>query len=170
MWEEVIWFFKDYAESILAICAIVLTIQQSWAVRKHNKLSVRPMLSLFTHRNYSPGIVDVRSVLTNSGLGPAYIKSFEYLVDEIPIVASNADQAIAEIQSRTPVPILDWSLALLRPKHVIAKESSQELFSLQLVNCEALTEAEMERLQLLILYESAYGEVFTYDSRQHAPI
>ena len=73
------------ADSITAICGVVIAVASltvsayvAWATRKHNRLSVRPLLEL-TITFPVAGIAGLR--LSNSGLGPAKITNSELAVD-----------------------------------------------------------------------------------------
>jgi hypothetical protein len=65
------------ASTVIAICGVVIAVASlmvsadvAWATRKHNRLSVKPLLGLTTTftRGTTAGLG-----LTNSGLGPAKI-------------------------------------------------------------------------------------------------
>jgi len=67
------------ANTVIAICGVVITVASlnvsayvAWATRKHNRLSVRPLLGLTTT---FPVGATAGLRLTNSGLGPARIIS-----------------------------------------------------------------------------------------------
>lgn len=59
------------AAAVIALMSMLATLWQSWTVRRHNRLSVRPHLDFF--RNYGIG-GPVSLSLINHGLGPAIIK------------------------------------------------------------------------------------------------
>lgn len=57
---------------IVAVSAALLTLDQSWQLRKFNKLSVRPVLGLY----FADAIVgDFSIAIETAGLGPAIIES-----------------------------------------------------------------------------------------------
>lgn len=67
------------ANTVIAICGVVIAVASlgvsayvAWATRKHNRLSVRPLLGLTTT---FPVGATAGLLLTNSGLGPARIIS-----------------------------------------------------------------------------------------------
>jgi hypothetical protein len=166
MW-GVLGFIKEYSATIIALCAIALTIQQSLALRKHNRLSIRPMLALTSNRQNHPDVVVFESFLSNNGLGPAYIKSFHYLIDGSPVNAETTEQVYEAIEKSAELNIVTWSFTLLKPKHVMGKDTSEKLFLLTLLANSKVTLEELERYQIKVVYESAYGEEFIYDSRDH---
>jgi len=63
---------------IIALSASIATIWQGVLTRRHNKLSVKPFLK--TEGNYIPG-QKVSITLSNTGFGPAIIKSIQILID-----------------------------------------------------------------------------------------
>lgn len=80
---------------VIALCALAATIWQAAISRRHNKLSVRPVLTLY--RRDIDGVIYVR----NNGSGPAIIKSYEIwkngaLVDEehLPKLLPHAFEAL----------------------------------------------------------------------------
>jgi len=165
--EALMAFLNMYWEGVLSICAILLTIQQSWLIRKHNRLAVRPMLTLFTHREYYPGTVVLVSTLYNNGLGPASIKSFEYVIDRVPLKVRRSEDVYEAVKATCKYPILDWSFAIFNKGHVMGKESSQQLARVSLiVGDQHLNEEELERYQIRVTYLDGYGEEFAYDSER----
>ncbi len=63
----------------IAFLALVSSLLQFWASRKHNKLSVRPLLVF--DANYDPTVRGFGLLVTNKGVGPAVISDFRVLVD-----------------------------------------------------------------------------------------
>lgn len=79
-------FLKDGAGFIVALAAIGLTIYEGRATRRHNRLSVKPMLFI-QHEFHleeleNGGPVRFQIILSNRGLGPALIKSATYFINE----------------------------------------------------------------------------------------
>jgi len=60
---------------VTAVCALVATIWQAAITREHNKLSVRPVLTLY--RREIDGLIELK----NNGVGPAIIQSLEIWKD-----------------------------------------------------------------------------------------
>jgi len=63
---------------IVAICALLLTVWQGVAVRKHNIISVKPKLKFSCTR----GDDSWELILENLGLGPAFIYDFELQLND----------------------------------------------------------------------------------------
>jgi len=69
-------FARDYAALLISICALFLTISQTRATHKHNRLTVRPHIATYTDSKADLERAGVRLVevrIANSGLGPAII-------------------------------------------------------------------------------------------------
>lgn len=167
---------REYAALLVAICALFLTISQSRATREHNRLTVKPHLTSFTERVADPerkGVVRVRATLSNNGLGPAIIRNFEPLFADRPINAADAD-GLAEFVGKTvPVPILPGGcyFTVLREGYVLAKDQTLVVAELLIIPTldspyDALKRA-LDQFHLRVTYESAYGQSFVYDSRDH---
>jgi hypothetical protein len=73
------------AGTIIAICALTLSIWEGRQSRKHDRLSVRPLL-MFHHERASGARA---IILKNSGLGPAILKQLQISV---------RDQLVTELQ------------------------------------------------------------------------
>lgn len=78
------WFKEFFAEyqfmivGITAIAAICFTIGQTWATRRHNRLSVKPLLNiLFISK---PEEKEFSIILENHGFGLAIIKNYKIII------------------------------------------------------------------------------------------
>ena len=84
---ELIAIVVDALTALIASVALFMAYQSNKAMKEHNKLSVKPRLTTTTHADpthYLDGSVSVlhfRMRLTNAGLGPAVIKTFEVMLD-----------------------------------------------------------------------------------------
>lgn len=161
--------FATWVGLIISICAIILTLQQTLQTRHHNKLSVRPKLTTSTETTY-PAINQIERVVTlsNNGLGPAIIKSFELLIDGIAHPVDTPQDMFILIQDHVMSALTPQSyFHVLRKESVMAKEQTIILTKLiATVDGPAQIE-EFKKFQLKVCYESAYGEDFIYDTRDH---
>ena len=171
---EILNLLKTNSSLIVSICAIGLTLQQSWTTRKHNKLSVLPRLTTFVERDLLPSQPGQRKIklykctLTNSGLGPAFIEDFKFLIDGNPIEADEPDDVYKAIKNASKLKLVDdlWRISILKKEHVMGKDVPQLIAQLAFIEDD--TELlEKDRYQVIVKYKSAYGESFTYDSRNH---
>jgi hypothetical protein len=80
-----VWRFLVDANTVIAICGVIIAVASlglsayvARATRRHNRLSVRPLLGLTTA---FPAGATAGLLLTNSGLGPARIVSSQLTYD-----------------------------------------------------------------------------------------
>lgn len=84
-------FIKNYWEAVIAVCAMitsiyatVITFRSFKAQRKHNILSVKPLLHIaqFDYENC------IKITISNNGIGPAIIKSIKVQKNEHEVKTS----------------------------------------------------------------------------------
>jgi hypothetical protein len=80
-----VWRFRVNANTVIAVCATVIAVASlgvsvygAWATRKHNRLSVQPLLGLATSFRVG-ATAGLR--LSNFGLGPAKITNTKLTLD-----------------------------------------------------------------------------------------
>lgn len=174
-------FFADLAREdvalIISVLALLLTFIQGWNSRTHNRLSVRPQLATFTETTADPerkGIQIVSIKLSNSGLGPAVIKTFKPILDGVPLRANKAGDLFPVVEKILPAMLIkdECYIAVLRPGHVMATGEAITLAHLVIVptihdDPKALEKA-LDRFHVRVGYKSVYGESLPpYDSRDH---
>lgn len=167
---------REYAPLLISICALFLTINQSMAARKHNRLTVKPHLTSFTDTRSDPerqGVITINITLSNNGLGPAIIKSFEPLLDDAPIKVSEPGDLFPIAEKALPIRLIadECYFTVLRQNYVMAKDANLAVATIayaQTIHDDpvAIRDA-FNRFQIRVAYESAYGEAFVYDSRDH---
>lgn len=167
---------QQYAALFVSICALLLTINQAVMTRRHNKLTVRPHLTSFTDRILHPeitGVTQVKLTLSNNGVGPAVIRSYEPMLDGQPLDPTKFVALLATAKEVLPVSILDQEcrFAFFRKGYVMAKDEEKCIALLAIVPTLdtdfALLEKAEQRFHIRVTYESIYGERFGYDSRNH---
>ena len=126
---------------VIALCAMVATVWQAAIARRHNRLSVRPVLTLY--RREIEGLIYVR----NNGSGPAIITSYELYSNGKRLPLDSLDGIFSTV---TDVPELTPGVA-------IAVGESVELVK-AVTFLEASHTQPMEDLRFRIVYESIYGE------------
>ena len=75
------------ANTIIAVCALVVAVYSIYATIRHNKLSVTPKLVRKTHRNRQDKGIVVTFDLSNHGLGPARIVGCDFFLKGKPFSA-----------------------------------------------------------------------------------
>ena len=150
----------------IAITAVVFSIQQGCETRKHNRLTVVPILNFIVH--VSPKQQSIRGIiLKNTGFGPAKIKSFEIYVDG-ELIKDNNDISGTWDEALSKLGFVDRSwmkstsmegvaAAILPNEEVKLLFLEQEYYTPERV--KHLDEA-VKRLKIRILYESIYEQQF----------
>ncbi len=88
-------FWLVLATIIIACCALLVSILSAAATRKHNRLSVKPILAISTSIVDTP---DKKGIyLLNCGFGPAIIRSFEVSFGGVPTNADSVDKLNLEM-------------------------------------------------------------------------
>ncbi len=168
--EDFIESLKNNPSVVISICALLLTMYQAWATRKHNRLSVQPRLSTQSQieRDVTEErIIRVIATLSNSGLGPAIIKSFEILVNGKPYLINEQSEIESLIARNITGHIVELRTGFFRKNHTFSKDATTELLNLKIRNATESTLEEIKMFHIRVTYESAYGESFLYDSRTH---
>ena len=150
---------------IIAITAVVFSIQQGCETRKHNQLTVAPILNFERHSSseqLTRGIT-----LKNSGFGPAIIKSFEIYVDGELIKDNNGiggawDETLSKlgfVSTRGLKFAGTTGEVSLLPKEEVKLLFMEKGKYTTPENLKHLDEA-VKRLKIHILYESIYEQQF----------
>ena len=138
---------------VIAVASLVVSVYQTYAMRQHNRHSVRPVLQL--HRGWPlGGRAGIR--LINSGLGPAVIVDSTLMVDGEAIGTWN-ELGVNSLRERLAV---RPSAVTFNDGEVIATDYEQYLLSV--ASYDPQNHAQIEdlvnrRLTLKIRYESLYG-------------
>ena len=161
-------FLSHNAAAIIALCALGLTAYQVRATRRHNRLSVRPLLSTNLDRKFDEGRGSIEIALMSSGLGPALIKSYLLSLDGSPInvrMPIEIDSTFKRIVGET---LTNLSVGSLDNNYALRRDETKTMIKLEF---RAATQAEfdgvdarIQRLRLVVEYASLYGENFTLDS------
>ncbi|MDD2337727.1 MAG: hypothetical protein PHD01_14285 [Geobacteraceae bacterium] len=148
--------------AVIALASLYVAVEQTRLSRKHNRLSVRPFLSIYRKqfKNHP-----VEYVLENRGLGPAVIKKFSVLVDNCEVDAANENVLLhaldllslsrdgvgGNLPGKAESLIAGQSIAILQ----FGKSKDDPALYQTLLN-------ELPRLKFSIQYQSMYEEDFTY--------
>ena len=147
----------------ISLVALSIGIYQSYLTRKHNKLSVRPHLSISRVSDYDKGLT---YSLENNGLGPAIIKKFGIQIDEknVPTENNVTFKALDTLKVSTEnvgYYILDVDEAF---------SAGKQLLLLAFIDSEPQPEKYTDlnnilpRLKFRVEYECIYGEHFVLTS------
>ncbi len=133
----------------IATLAVVISIWQGFEQRRHNRLSVKPLLNFETVAHNQTKTIR----LSNDGLGPAIIKEFYVTMDGEKIDANvqNPWTPVVENRGLTGQVSQMWYLA---ESSILKPEKSYNLLSWPLDSMAQLD------IQVVIAYESIYQQGF----------
>lgn len=158
--------YVSVASLFVAVCAVCFTAWQAAIQRKHNRISVKPHLYSLTNRKRGKSQAFLQSILGNNGLGPAYINKFEVYLDG---ERSDPEAAITEVlgdlarNSYWAVLANDYAMAPNEAKVIL-----EVSFSADTEDAVLQVERELNRLDLVVEYSSAYESMPVFDSREAA--
>ncbi len=146
--------------AVIAGCALAATIMQGRQNRKHNEISVRPLLTIRNFTSRDDTIMHANVELVNCGFGPARIISV-VIFDK----GEESDQDYYEFAEKKLESFMNRRIAPLERGVIIKKDENYLMASVKFLlkenNIDFIKELDIE-----IKYQSIYkGEVFTYDSR-----
>jgi hypothetical protein len=155
---EIKWII-DLATVLIATCALVATFWQILTTRRHNKLSVKPLLTFDRHYSRSKD-VNVGLHVLNCGVGPAIIESTSVVCGPKDMRATTVDELFEILQKYGidgPVRYYWYS-----PGDVIPPNKDQHYITLLR---DAGSRPEnftkfLDDIEIVIEYSSIYGERF----------
>lgn len=151
---------------VIAVCALAYTIWQGKQTQKHNKLSFRPHLTTWTHKDEKQCRYAVDII--NNGLGPAIIQSFVVKVDSKVINGEGTDaieKSLKILFQNTPY---QSHQSFMAKGYSMAAKDKCTIVDIQFFGPAQPTREVIEhafnRADLIIHYKSFYNEEFTYSS------
>lgn len=170
--EEIIKTYAPIASFFVSLLALFVASYSVWATRRHNRLSVQPRFTTFTSsadQDVASGIAHYKLVLRNSGLGPAFIKQFELLIDGVAHQPKKPEEFFALVRDYLKVDFAASPryLAVLRVGYVMAKDEEQTLADVGVVRPPKDFDEKLKHIHLRITFESAYGVIDCYDTNGH---
>lgn len=156
----------DFLSLFVATVALVTAIWSAAVTRKHNRLSVKPLLAI------SESIADKEGskgmYLINCGFGPAIIRSFEVFFEDEKILADSVENLNLEIKKHLNQPKSYFRYSLFNDGDPIQTGEKNELFALGPNDFYSDLEQEekakfvrgVRNLNWKIEYESIYEETF----------
>ncbi|MBB2484818.1 hypothetical protein H5407_06205 [Mitsuaria sp. WAJ17] len=135
---------------VVSVCALVATLWQGYAIQKHNRLMVQPILDTELNTELDGSWV---LLVQNSGLGPARVTRADILVDNKP---QPSTAAAAKALGLDPACMGSGSLV-----HFYRVNQRQMVLSSAGPDCRLSTEklgAVLKRLSITLHYESLYGD------------
>lgn len=149
---------------LIALIAVAFTAVQMNLQKRHNRLMVTPNLDGMIIENLQNPSYSY--VITNTGVGPAILKASTILVDGIEITTDEPFPTAIKIILPN-VPESDYGHESLSPGSYIPAGKSVRVIFIQVQTVDILKNVRPEisnRAQLLLEYESIYGDKFHFDS------
>ena len=167
-WEAI----AGFSTAVIAFCALGLTIWQACITRKHNRLSVTPHLTTWTHSDKAKNLYAFE--LLNNGIGPALINNFQIQVDGQPIVGEGTEPIEKALKILFPqYQYSSWQSFVSKGYMMSAKET-RNLVTIQFHGEKIPKPEEIEhakkRARVLIEYESIYKDKSTLDTSEFRDI
>jgi hypothetical protein len=161
----------ENAGIIIALLAFFATFWQAYISRRHNRLSVIPNLTTWTHQDDHEDGHHLSVDLLNNGVGPANIKEFKVYVDGVQIAADEEDlieQALRALFSEYKFDLLHSSYFL--PDYMMGAGEKRVLlhilFDRQSSPSREIVNQLMSKARLKIVYESIYQETKDFDTEK----
>ncbi len=145
---------------LIAVAALATAVYTAWITREQQRVSVWPYV---TQDNAFPGYYE--RWLTNAGLGPAMVRSFEVRVDGQPA------KDWAQVLERLEV-VPGWgsvSYSDVGRGSVLMPGQSLKILVVRDTSMRARLRANVDRLATIVCYCSLYGECWRQDSREMEP-
>lgn len=161
-WEAI----AGFASVIVAAFAFFLTIWQACIARQHNKLSVKPYLSAWTHQEPTQNSYSIE--LSNCGVGPALIDQYLIQVDGQTMQGQGIAPTESAMKVLFPQYKYNLSASYFLPGYMMAAKESRTLLKIQfsgptIPSLEEVLHAR-NRLRMICRYRSVYGVKDTFDS------
>lgn len=165
-----IWrFIGDNASEIIALSAFFLATYQFYLSRKSSKLSVIPHIAHYISTAKSDGVAIFEFVISNTGLGPAKICEWKFLLEDKNISDSkfqNIENYLNHIFSGKKPWFTSGKLGV---GHLMSSGEKFRILRvrLEIENLNDLKEIEenLNKLDLIIEYESIYGDYFILSTK-----
>ncbi|MEN3159466.1 hypothetical protein ABC502_13890 [Alkalimonas sp. NCh-2] len=147
-WEK----YTALSSMLIAVCALVISIWQSYSIQQHNKLSLRPYLEAEFNTSLE-GYWEL--YINNQGMGPAQVTSLKYKVDgklyqnrnEFLIALGEDPECYSTGNIGRFYKIADRQIAFRTLNASCYKPLEQ-------------MEASLSRMQIVLEYQSLYGESY----------
>jgi hypothetical protein len=154
-WETI----ANIATAVIALCALGLTWWQAAVSRNHNRLSVRPHLTLWRHLDNDNHRYQID--LLNNGIGPAVINSFSVMVDGVEIDGKASEKIEKAVKMLFPNCLYRLESGYVGKNYIMSEKESRvigllDFFGKQLT--PQIVHDALNRVDLKIEYESIYGD------------
>jgi len=148
------------ASAVIALSALGLTVWQAVTARRHNRLSVTPHLTTWSHLDRGNNLYQID--LLNNGIGPALIKHFLIQVDGKSISGEASEPIEKALKILFPQYLYQSYQSYVTNGYMMSEKEARPLVRVQFCGERLPTSEEVDhaikRVRLVIKYESIYGE------------
>ncbi len=169
-------FFNDWTKgditalssAVVALSALILAIWQGITIKKHNVLSLQPLIRFASEVLVSKKGISL--IICNHGLGPAIITSMFYVVDNVRYELININ-GFADLRKNIGLSDLEFGLSC-NPKikgSVIPAGEEITFFQFSNLDGSALDNAEINKRiinslpKFIVHYKCTYGKCHEQD-------
>lgn len=158
------------ASTIIAVCALVLSLFGIYATIRHNKLSVTPKLVRNTNRKRQDDGIIITFDLCNHGIGPAKIVRFDFFLDGKPFTAKwDPVEALLEAGLGDKISYKILSQGCPGRDYCLIVGQNYRLAEVFLPGAKQSDEQRLNeifsRMNFRVEYESLYGVRYALDTR-----
>lgn len=148
----------DVASGGIAVCAFIITVYSTWATRRHNRLSVRPILSL--DMSISPNQPRFHVSVRNAGPGVTIFESWQLVLVDSPSLDTNSLSSRQLTDKVSYRPLIDFTRYY--PDDAIQSGETAEFIgtkpmSADETECRAFYDV-LKKVRIYYTYSSIYGE------------
>ncbi len=155
---------KENAVIIIAGLALLLTVWQGWQTRKHNRLSVKPLLKIIADERIKPSFSNLSPIqqldlkIINKGLGPAIIKNFILQFDGKELTRNNQKFHMDKVREKLRGKVgKDAKLSFLVSDSVMQAGDNTLLLGIEYDLAKDSTDG-IDKLDILVEYYSIYKD------------
>lgn len=154
--------------TVIALCALALSIWQGIQTRRHNRLSFMPHLTTWSNRDAEKGFYRIE--LINNGIGPALIEEFLVKVDG-KVISGQGTEPI-EKGLKIIFPNLDYTSlhGYVAKNYSMAAKEKVTIVAIQFLKqpfpSPEFVEHAYNRVSLEIAYKSFYEEQFHFSTQE----
>ena len=144
----------------IALTALIVSVWQGYETRKHNRLTVKPILNFTKNYNSTYDIIGTDTVVTrkyqlvlsNNGTGPAIVKSFKLYFDGEELIPEEGFYLWGMLNKITPKDIRIAQSGWLDGGDVVKIGDDRSL-----IRCN-IVDDYLNRTEIEIIYQSIYEE------------
>ena len=169
---EVVEVITAIATAVMALGALVISITEGRAARQHNRLSVRPYLTVRHHLSGRRGMLGIAA--SNDGLGPALVTACAVEVDGTAMEEEDGDNGWNAALKALGIHDSEFAIETIAPKGTIPAGGTVWLlctpYRPDKVALRDNMKAAVRRLDVRLSYESMYrGDNLVANYRTEAP-